>query len=814
VGLQTHLPVEILDYVQTHEPLEEVYGISQKELAKALGYHPCSMSRPLGDLVGSGFLTCERGLVRDGKRRQLTYRLTAAGRTRLQQEATDVPLLSGELPRPPNPFYGRKEEIEQLASFSLGGPSVTVVDGPAGMGKTALVSRFLRRSRAGRVSFWYTTRAASSPRQFVTTLAHALSFLGKPQLTYYAQLPRPPLPRECADLASRALEGRTLATVVDDFHLAGSDLRNFLLEFALALGGRGEHSFYLVGQGSIELDLKGLEVHHLTVGGLDRGAAYDLTNRQGGLSDRFESVYQATLGSPLFLKLAVARPDAVEGALDLPSVVVGQLNQAELRAIVPAAVASEPLPAAFLLEDRALTPDRLKQLAKIGILQVGLRDSVEVLQTIKSAVLARVEPGDERAAHLRLAQFYGRSHRPETLRERFLHLVAGEQWKVAADLLHRHERELMRLGYSDVLRGAIRTLVTALPAGPAKVKTYLTEATMLRQHADYNDAILSLRRAITHAPNDDHIAREALLGIVELEIRLGQLDLAEQEFARSEQISATSRGLEAYVTLTKARLAEAHGDQAAAASGYQRAFEMARKARSQDIAFESIASWSKFAELMSGPQVALEVVRAALPGARQSGRMDLAFNLRLVRARAYSDLGHQDLAEAEIEATRTEAEALGYLTQLTYALSGLAAVANERSEWANSATYARQASDLAERLGNNLVLGHTLALLCASEFRQADQGGNVQLLHEAAEHGHRSIEVLERIPPSDSLVFAHAYLTEVYLLMDRPADAIAHYELSLKLAKELGLRAIGDRVAQEFDPKIQALIRANPQVKP
>ena len=809
MGLQTHLPVEILDYVQTHEPLEEVYGISQKELAKALGYHPCSMSRPLGDLVGSGCLTCERGLVRDGKRRQLTYRLTAAGHTRLQQETTDVPLLSGELPRPPNPFYGRKEEIEQLASFSLGGPSVTVVDGPAGMGKTALVSRFLRRYRARRIAFWYSTRPASSPRQFVTALAHALSILGKPQLAYYVQLPKAPLPRECADLVARALEGRTLAAVVDDAHFAGADLRAFLAEFISALGGRGEHQFYLVGQGSTDLDFGAVAVHRLTVGGLDRSAAYELTSRQGGLSERFEAVYQSTLGSPLLLKLAVARPEAVVDTFNLPSVVVGQLKPAELRAILPAAVANAPLPSAFLLEDRALTPERLKGLVTIGILQPGLHDSVDVLQTIRGAVLARVEPGDERMAHRRLARFYGRSHRSETLRERFLHLVAGEEWKVAAELLETHEREMLRLGYSDVFRGAIRTLVTALPPGPSKVQTYLTEAAMLRQHADYSEAILSYRRAMTHAPNDGRIQREGLLGIVDLELKLGQLDLAEQEFGRAQKIPTTSRHLEAYVVLTMARLAEARGEREAAEAGYQRSFEMARKARSQDIAFESIASWSKFAGMTRGPQVALDAVQAALPGARQSGRMDLVFNLRLVRARAYSEMGRQDLAEAEVEATRSEAESLGYLTQLTYALSGLAAVAFEREHWSAGATYARQASDLAERLGNSLVLGHTLALLCSSELRQADIGGNAQLLYDAAEHGRRAVEVLGRIPPSDSLVLAQGYLAEVCVLLKRPVDAAQHYNAALDLAKELGLKAIAESLIIEVGPKINELTRSS-----
>ncbi len=805
MGLQTHLPVEILDYVQTHEPFEEVYGISQRELAKALGYHPCSMSRPLRDLVNSGFLSCARGLVRDGKRRQLTYRLTTTGHTRLKQVTSDVPLLTGELPPPPSPFLGRREELDRLGSAWGDGGAVTFIDGPAGMGKTSLVSRFLRRARAGTIPFWYTTRPGSSPRQFLTAMSHAFTVLGKPQLAHYVQLPRPPLPRECADLAARALEGRTLAAVIDDVHLAGLDLRDFWGDLISAMVRRGGHRFYLIGQGSPELKLGETRVQRLTVGGLDRTAAYELTSRLGGLSERFESVYQATLGSPLLLKLATSRPDTAVSTYDLPSVVVGQLKPVEVRAILPAVVADAPLPAGFLLEDRALTRERLTDLATIGIVQIGLHDNVEVLQTIRNAILARVEPGDERAAHRRLARFYGRSHRPETIRERFLHLVGGEEWKVATDLLASHERDMLRLGYSEVFRAAIRTLVTALPTGPAKVHTYLTEATMLRQHADYNEAILSYRRAITNASNDPRTQKEGLLGIVDLQIRLGQLDLAEQEFSRAQRIPASSRHLEAFVVLTEARLAEARGDREDAATGFRRAFDLARRCHSQDIAFEGIASWSKFAGMTKGPNIALEAVQAALPGARQSGRMDLVFNLRLVRARAFSDLGQQEAAEAEVEATRAEAEALGYLTQLTYALSGLAAVATERQQWGACATYARQAGDLAERLGNNLVLGHTLAILCASEIHQVLVGGNPQLAYEAEEHGRRSIEVLERVTPSDSLVYAHAYLSEVYLHLNKASEAIHHYDRGLELANQLGLKMVADRFVTEFGPKVNPL---------
>jgi tetratricopeptide (TPR) repeat protein/DNA-binding MarR family transcriptional regulator len=803
MGLQTYLPVEILDYVQTHEPPEDVaYGISQRELAKALGYHPCSMSRPLDQLVREGLLDAHRGLVRDGRRKQLTYRLTADGRTRLKRETKEVPLLSGDLPPPPHPFLGRGEELAQLAEFSQAGTSVTLVDGPPGMGKTALVSRHMRRARRGRVPFWFTVRPASSPRQFVSALSHALSFLGNPQLAYYAQLPRNPVAKETADLAARALGSQTVVVVVDDFHSAGPDLRIFLSDFVSSLASRGGHQFYIVGQDAALFEAGSVPTHRLTVVGLDRAAAHELTDRRGGLADRFETVYQSTLGSPLLLQLAVSNPEIHADATTLPEAVVKRLPPEEIRAVLPVALANEPLPTTLLTEEFGLSASRLQELLRMGIVHKALEDRVEVLQVVRSAILSRAGPGFEREAHLALARFYGRSHRPETMRERFLHLVAGEDWKAASRLLDEQQRVVLRLGYSETLRNSLRHLAVALPAGTAKVRVLIAEASLLRHHSDYADAIQVLRRAIAESEGDRRIKCEALLSIVDLHLRLAEPDQARIEFEAARRIGALTRRLQAFFLLSEGRLIEGQGESQEASTKYQEAFELARRAHATDLALESIAAWSRLAYLTGGPEIALQVIDAAAPEARRAGRMDIVFNLLLVRARAYLDTGRGDLAEREMNAIRSEAEAMGYLNQLTYTLSGLAAVAIENGRWAEGSAYAKQTSALAERLGNDMVLGYTLAMLCSSEFRQADQGGDLRLLDEAIAHGNRSIEVLGRLPPSDSMVLAHGYLAEVYLFKGMRAEAARHYRTAIGVADRLHLGWLRNRLESELGPKL------------
>jgi len=813
VAGQTYLPIEILDYVQTHAPADDsVFGISQRELARALGYHPCSMSRPLDSLIGEGLLTARRKLVRDGVRKQITYNLTEEGRTRLRKETKEVPILSGEIPAPPHPFLGRREELSQLADFVRGGLGTAVfVDGAPGMGKTALVSRHLRETRRGRIPFWFAIRPASTPRHFVSALAHSLQVLGARQLAYYAQLPRPPTPKEVADLASRALGERQLVAVVDDTQLAGSELGRFLKEFAQGLIRGGGHRLYFISQEAPIFELDQVPTYRLTVGGLDRASAHDLTDRAGGLADRFESVFQSTLGSPLLLNLAVHNPEVSGPASALPSGVLRRLPEVEFEAILPLAIANEPLPLSFLTETEALTLARVQDLTRMGILHRTLQGQLEILQVVRAAILNQVRPSQERASHIRLASYFARSHRADSVRLRFLHLVEGESWKAALQLLTQQEKVLLSLGYSEALRSALRHLSTVLPRGPSRVRALNTEIKLLRQHSNYAEAIASLRRAMEEADHDPVLTCQCLLSIVDLLIRLRQVPEAIAEFEKAKKFGPINRRLQAFFSLTQARLTEASGDKREAERQYQSAFEYARRTRITDLALESIAAWTSLSELYSGRhEETLQVIAAALPEARAEGRVDIVFNLLLVRSRAYTVTGRMEEASREMHQIRSEAESLGYVNQLAYALSGLSALAIQTGHLDDAANYAKQAITLAERLGNDLVLGHTLGLLGSTEFHVADQGGEPTLVQDSIVHCERSVEILGRLPHSDSLAVSHAYLVEAYSYKKDQTRAAEHYLQAKALADELGLDWLNTNLRDEFPGLTAALQPSSP----
>jgi tetratricopeptide (TPR) repeat protein/DNA-binding MarR family transcriptional regulator len=791
VGAQTFLPIEILDYVQTHAPPDDsLFGISQKELARALGYHPCSMSRPVDALVEEGLLTAQRRLVRDGIRKQITYRLTEEGRVRLKRETKEVPILSGEIPAPPHPFLGRRGELAQLAAFVRGSEGcILFVDGAPGMGKTALVSRHLRETRRGRLPFWFTVRSTSTPRQFVSALSHSLQVLGAQQLAYYSQLPRPPTAKEVADLTSRALGTRQLVAVVDDAQHAAPELRRFLRDFTQGLTHSAGHRIYFISQEAPIFEIEGVPTHLLSVAGLDRATAHDLTDRAGGLADRFEAVFQSTMGSPLLLNLAVQNPEVAGPASALPGGILRRLPPGELGALVPLAIANEPLPPSFVVEGNVLDAERIQELTRMGILHRTLQGQVEILQVVRVALLNQTRPSEEAAAHLRLASYYGRSHRADSVRQRFLHLVDGEAHRPALQLITLQDKVLLSLGYSDALRNALRHLVTVLPRGPARLRALSVEIRMLRQHPNYAEAVAALRRAVEEAEGDPAITCQCLLAVVDMLLRLRQVPEAALELAKARKIGPINRRLQAFFYLTEARMAEATGSKREAEQLYQSAFEYSRRNKVTDLALESIASWTSLSELLYSRrhEETLQVIANALPQARAEGRVDIVFNLLLVRSRAYSMTGRADLAETEMQSIRVEAESLGYVNQLAYALSGLAALAGQAGRLEEGGNYAKLAIPLAERLGNDLVLGHTLGVLCSTELQRADKGAEPALLADSILHGERSVDILNRLPQSDSLAVAHGYLAEAYASKGDQAKALENFAAAVALADELGL---------------------------
>ncbi|MCI4342322.1 MAG: hypothetical protein L3K11_08145 [Thermoplasmata archaeon] len=796
----SYLPTEILDYIHTHAPAEEAsFGIDQREISKALGYHPCSMSRPLAELVRGGLLLEKRSQVRGGLRKHLVYALTDAGRQRIEKQTTDAPFLSSAIPPAPNPFLGRTGEIRKLMAFARAGGGLVTLKGQAGMGKTSLAARFLRRVKIPEtVPFWFTVREASSARHFTQALAHTLSPLGAQQLAYYAQLPREPIGREVADLVHRALGNRSLVGVIDDLHVAGPELHTFLVSFAESqVRGRADTillSGHVVPE-NLSAEVRSLD---LEVAGIDRAAAHELTDRKGGLAERFEDVYSVTKGNPLLLQLAMAVPGEIPSATSLPAAVVSKLRMEDVLGLLPVALSNEPLPVSFLIQGGELTAGQIHTLTNRGMLHTAAPGFVEVFQVLRPAFLGRVDRSQVRAAHMELARYYARSHRPESIRERFLHFTAAGAYGRASEILSRQETGLLASGYSVALRLALQELADSASQSVLRVRALRTLSSLQRIRSEYLEALQSLRKAAVAAGDDGRLRAECVLSTIDLHCRLHALVDAEEALREARALPLSTKRLQLLEQLSRARIEEEKGNLAEARADYSELFTQAKRTHHADLALEALARWSRVASVGGTQAARTKLVEEGIIEARNSGRVDILFALMSHRARTYIEDHDLAAAEADLIIIRKECEALGYLSQLVYTLSGFVALCAEKGRWSEMDSYAKETIEIAGRLGNDLVVGHTLALQCNARLRQQDFVGAIAV-------GEQSVAVLERLPLSESLLIAHGSLADAYVEGGRTGEGRDHYETALSLADRLGMGSWRSVLASEVGRKFEDL---------
>ncbi|MCI4341467.1 MAG: tetratricopeptide repeat protein, partial [Thermoplasmata archaeon] len=164
-------------------------------------------------------------------------------------------------------------------------------------------------------------------------------------------------------------------------------------------------------------------------------------------------------------------------------------------------------------------------------------------------------------------------------------------------------------------------------------------------------------------------------------------------------------------------------------------------------------------------------------------------------------------AESDLIKIRSECESLGYLSQLVYTLSGFVALFADTGRWAEMDAYAVETIETARRLGNDLVVGHTLAVQCNGKLQQGEFASAVEI-------GTRSVEVLQRLPLSESLLFAHGALADAYAEWGKLSEGKSHYEEAMQLADRLGLTAWKATLASEVGRKFAEAALPDPTLTP
>jgi tetratricopeptide (TPR) repeat protein/DNA-binding MarR family transcriptional regulator len=399
----------------------KVYELTHagQEVARRMREHARSrtvqLNEPQGvrEVLGSDAIDALR---RSGLRESEAV-LQVLGSDVIELPRTDVP----KAPVPSRPFFGRTEDRQRLQAWLASEtPSVAVLIGVAGIGKSALVARLL--ADEPRPTFVRRVYAHDDAHGLLSSFADFLARQGRRRLK--SVITRPAYdPTEAIAVMRGDLSGCIVA--IDDLHAspAADALLRALFEVPgttkILIATRTQPTFYE------RSDLVAGRVLEVPLEGLDEGASGELLRARGAPidADGIQHVIAATHGHPLALEMFAASgldAGAVETERYVLETVLDGLDDSSEELLRTFAVLRRP---ARSPEALGATLSQLRRLVRRALLH-HRDDGYLIHDLVKEFFLRRIGEAARRESHARAAAYW--QFREDGLEETYHRIEAGD----------------------------------------------------------------------------------------------------------------------------------------------------------------------------------------------------------------------------------------------------------------------------------------------------------------------------------------------------------------------------------------------------
>ena len=205
-------------------------------------------------------------------------------------------------------FFGRIEELRTITEKFNDGTKIIAVIGMAGIGKTSLILRLfemwtgLEKKVYIKIENWFTFK------NFLKLLSDYFLSMGICTLTIYLREHNPPDFAELLNIIDRILTARKFLFVFDDVQNAQIEIKEFLKAMFIVIQNHRNSKIVILGRSnpglysSRETKIQGY-IYELRLSGLNFEDATQLMNTKKIPPEQQRTVYNMTLGSPLFIRL-------------------------------------------------------------------------------------------------------------------------------------------------------------------------------------------------------------------------------------------------------------------------------------------------------------------------------------------------------------------------------------------------------------------------------------------------------------------------------------------------------------------------------
>lgn len=406
----------------------------------------------------------------------------ASERGRLSARALKEKPYWGE-PQPPEPelvdlrnaiqtsahFVGRKAQLAELSDFLADEKArLFSLTGPAAIGKTSLVSRFVKSAVTDFSVAFHACREWDTLRNTLEPVAELMARRGRKRLQYLLHNELNPITvQQAADLLKQDLRGLRALLVFEDLHKLAFDYRpllKFLLTFASQEEGTGAEAQTrikllttsrepLVGVfDHREVMLKEL-VRETELGGLTDAEVAELLEIEKSTSMQAKRVRELTRGNPLFIELMMRL--GVGGAVKefgkfVESEVIAKLSPDERAVLGCLSVFKIPVPFGALQIPQA-TSQSVERMVKLGIVTEAPPGTFSTSDIVIETVYRSLKLEERRTYHFVAAQYHMSLKTEENIAAALRHLILADRMIDALELGVANVKTLIRGGFSNRL---------------------------------------------------------------------------------------------------------------------------------------------------------------------------------------------------------------------------------------------------------------------------------------------------------------------------------------------------------------------------
>ena len=417
-------------------------------------------------------------------------------------------------------FSGRNRTLSRLDEF-LKEPKARcfLLVGLPGVGKTALASSWVA-SLKGRVHvFWRCLRPESSARDILHDLADMLYSVGRPALSDYLRRPSEDGRDHSMSILKRDLSGIPLLLVLDNAHLARTDVATIVTELMGLESVKTNPKVLLLARERVSFctaeDRALGRLLEQELADLERPEAYEMMAALAVDESRRDAVWERCGGHPLSLEMATIGAMPME---EVRRISTARLVQDVLSRLDPAI--RETLAFAAMFEGGApldVLGGHSSELLRFCLLREEDGGKVSVHDLVREAAIHGLEPGKLAELHARAGNYLARSKSPVDILAAVRHFIDGGAMRQAEELVVERGQEVLDSGMAENLVALTDQLAWASRESKSAQRLLLLRGNAYFALGRWSEAAREYEKC--SAVGSPFTVAEALLGLGKTEVQ-------------------------------------------------------------------------------------------------------------------------------------------------------------------------------------------------------------------------------------------------------------------------------------------------------